>query len=142
MAFDFNIQNDLLWITVTGVFSDREARSLVPEAARMVQETGAERILIDYLKADMVFQTVGVYDVFTKTVPKEPSLYGIRTAAVFSPSEDANDVRFVENVAINYGLIYRAFTDIDAARAWLFEEHIPRHSQTKPPGEPGGGVGK
>ena len=124
MKLSYEIQGDLLLITVTGHYSPNESPILVQEAARLVDKHGLKYILNDFRNAKVKIAYGGIYEVNYELVQKYHSLRNqTRTAGVFSPDVGKEGLQFIENTAVNAGLNCRVFTDFSEAKKWLLKRN-------------------
>ncbi len=94
----------------------------VQELARVTRSSRCDRVLHDYRKAVLRLSTLLIH--------KIPQLY--QTAGLsflcrraLLVSRDLEDYQFYETTATNQGQIIQVFTEIEEARAWLFQKDSP-----------------
>jgi hypothetical protein len=118
MPSHIEVQDQMLVVTLTGrvVGSDVEAAQTM--AARVADERGLRKVLVDMRSAD---PRVGMMDIFDL----HAALFGrfslgTRHAVVFSPETyDPRNAKFGEDVAVNRGISVKTFTRIREATDWL-----------------------
>lgn len=111
----------LVAICYRGKLGLSEVREGAAEAARTAKKHACSRILIDSREVELALSTLEIYELpatLSKVVAEfQLDIHTLKRAVVVSRITD--DVRFLENVAVNRGNVAKVFLDMDAARAWL-----------------------
>jgi hypothetical protein len=105
----------ILEIILTGEATQNNAKKIQDEVISMIISSKASGLLVDVrgIKGRLGY-TEAYFRVrkYPSDVPKLP-------VAIVDLAENADYESFHETTAINAGLSYKWFTDIDEARAWL-----------------------
>lgn len=113
----------LVAICYRGKLGLSEVREGAAEAARTAKKHkhACSRILIDSREVELALSTLEIYELpatLSKVMAEfQLDIHTLKRAIVVSRITD--DVRFLENVAVNRGNVAKVFLDMDAARAWL-----------------------
>ena len=115
---DIDVNSGLCVIKVTGILKrPQDSHELLRIAGVAAKEHGCTHFLFDIREANIIANTIETFD-----AAADPEKHGFsrffRAAAVYPAISD--NLRFMENVAVNRGLFaLRIFDDIDDAREWL-----------------------
>jgi hypothetical protein len=102
-------------------------RAAIKEAGRRCRQTGCCGILADargHVGGIDILDLHQIGEMISREIPR-----GHRVAVVVSEARLEMD-RHLENVAVNRGVPFRLFTDIDAARTWLNSVSTGGENQT------------
>jgi hypothetical protein len=108
-------EKGILEVVITGQLTESDADKITEEVSTISKSSSAEGLLVDvrYLK-----HSIGFTKTYERVRNYPPHMYKIPFAMVDIPEN--NDFQsFHETTALNAGLQFKWFTDIDAARAWL-----------------------
>ncbi len=119
MKTDYVVTDHHLLLTIRGHFSVAETCAAVTESARLLTDHGLDRLLLDWRDDQVQFPSLGVYEVHSEHMPTQRFPSSVRMAAVTSPRVEREDRQFIEDTARNAGFVYKVFTDMDEAKAWL-----------------------
>lgn len=119
MPAEIKVRGDVVEITVAETWAREEAMRTQAEAARLLEELGLRRILVDCrcFPADAM-KTLDTFELTSSHAARFP--LGTRHAVVHRPDDqDATVVSFAQTVGANRGVNLQVFDDIERARAWL-----------------------
>jgi len=118
MPVDYEIKDQILHISVNGWWSSQIGHSVQAEAAKLCNDHGITRLLIDFRNAENLSSTIDIYEV-TKDHAR---VFGsdVKHAVVLRKDEKLKQsAEFFETVARNRGIIAESFTSISDAIQWL-----------------------
>jgi hypothetical protein len=117
----YNSELQILEVNILGDYFADEARQLILETIKMLEEHNCSRILVDARDSDMRLSTMEIFeapqnisDAFA--VSRVP-IKKIKRAVVVKAGKE--DPIFLENVVVNRGHRMKIFQDIDEAKDWL-----------------------
>lgn len=110
-----SVQNGILEIVFKGVITDEEFPTIENEVIETIKSTRTGKVLMDIREAKRRVGYAETYFIVRNFPPDRP----VSNIAVVDNAENADYGSFLENTAFNAGLIWKIFTDIDAARTWL-----------------------
>jgi hypothetical protein len=120
MPTSIEIENDILFISVTGECPLNELQSTQLKASTISKEQGIHRILVDLRQACLDLKTIQLFEINKSHVDLFP--LGTKHALIISQvTGNPGDEKFVENVAVNRGVLLKIFVDIENAMEWLEE---------------------
>jgi hypothetical protein len=118
MPTNYQVDGDILQVSITGDLSLVEAAAAQSNTARIANERGVRKVLVDLRGTSPSLSTVEYFEFassFVELFPRET-----RHGVVFDPETyPAEDAHFLETVARNRGAVLRMFSDLDEARDWL-----------------------
>lgn len=120
MGFDiqYNPEKHYLHVEATGDLTLAAARKYLEDVAQVLEETGANRILIDVHKGSM---RLSAMDLITlRRMVSESAESDCRRALVDQTGRSG--LEFFESITRSHGESMRAFTDLDKALAWLLSD--------------------
>jgi hypothetical protein len=110
-----SVNEGIFEFILTGEVTSSTTENLQKEIIAFITVRGAEKLLMDVRACKGSFEYAEAYNRVRKY---PPYLFRIKVAIVDVP--DRKDFKsFYETTAINVGLRFKWFYDIDAARAWL-----------------------
>jgi len=109
------VNDGILEVVLTGKLTNRNVDKIMNELIVLQKSINTNDELIDVRKLRGRFN-FSEADFFVKTIPS--GKHKMNTAFV-DTAENADYNSFYEIAALNAGLSFKTFTDIDAARAWL-----------------------
>ncbi len=111
---------ELIVVNAEGVLDLGASRRALRDLAASPERTEFYEVLMDLRDADCKLSTLDVYELAAAMAWPEPMLPTRRKVAVLvSEGEPFDLASFLELCAGNRGMRIRAFTDADAAAAWL-----------------------
>ena len=119
-SIKFEKKLDCICINVQGVLDLNVLRAMAAEVAGLVAQNSCRFVLNDMRQAML---SNGIYEVCK--MPQAARAQGLEQAtkrALVVP-ENAPEFNFLETVFVNKGHVVRLFTDLDAAKKWLFSEN-------------------
>ena len=124
MPTSFRTEKGILFITITGKHTLDDALEVRAEAAETVREQAVRKVVFDARIAEIDASTNDIFQCTSglgALFPRDAKL-----AVVFSPDTfSLEDAAFAETVAVNRGVLLRAFTQPEEARDWLLEKESP-----------------
>lgn len=118
VKYDENM--DCILVTIQGNLDLKVLRSVASEVSLLMGENDCKPVLNDMRKATL---SKGIMEVYRMPqVAKDQGIKPICKRAIVIP-KDAPEFHFLETVFVNQGHIVKFFTDIDAAKEWLFSEN-------------------
>ena len=110
------VYDDILEIIVTGDITDSDTRErLMQEIIYVEKSTNTKKQLLDVQKLKGRLETLEIYNFVRDYPPDRPRM---KVALVDIP-EYARTASFYETTALNAGLIFKWFSDINDATNWL-----------------------
>lgn len=100
-----------------GVLDLTASRQLLKDLVTELDTSGKYHVLVDTRGADVQLSTAEIYDLGV-AVGAEPAL-AREKVALLVPPEEKLDAGFLETVSVNRGAHLGAFTEFEAAIAWL-----------------------
>ncbi len=120
ISYSILVEGDLLYVEAAGQvenLAEIQGYSLaVIEAAR---KGGCKFILCDERKLFGSLHTLDAYEAAKFIADQAPN---VGRAAVVCGEAALGDRKFWETVAVNRGVSLRAFSDMEVAHAWLYED--------------------
>ena len=118
-TIDYDQEADIIMVAVEGELSLSLLQELAGEVSKIGKMEGCTHILNDLRKAKPTTSTIDIYD-----MPAMARKAGVTMACkrALLVIEETGDFHFLETVFMNQGHQVRMFTDLDAAKAWLFED--------------------
>jgi hypothetical protein len=116
-AFDISasVNEGILEIIITGVVTRYDVKMVMDRIVAFQNSAKTKNQLIDVRNLKGRFSITETYS-FVRTLPSDkPKM----NTAFVDIAENADYNSFHETTAINTGLSFKYFTDIDAARVWL-----------------------
>ncbi len=97
-----------------GVVSKEDIAESITKVRQLLNEKGINRILVDTTGQETMPDTIGIFDLFS-TFPRE-----FRLALLVQKSQaTAEDIRFLETVGVNRGILVQIFHEGEKALQWL-----------------------
>ena len=110
------VYDDILEIIVTGDITDSDTRKrLMQEIIYVEKSTNTKKQLLDVQKLKGRLETLEIYNFVRDYPPDRPRM----KIALLDTKEHAEAASFHETTALNAGLIFKWFTDINDAKTWL-----------------------
>ena len=118
-TIDYNQEDDCIMVKVVGELDLSMLGRMAGDVAKIVQKQGCRRILNDMRDAKPIKSTIDIYD-----MPEMARKSGVKQVCkrALVVLEATDDFHFLETVFINQGHQVKMFTDLDAAKAWLYED--------------------
>ena len=110
-----SFDDGILEITEAGEVKEKEVETLTNEVLSIIKASNVESVLVDVRTIKGRFGYTEAY-MRVKNFPAERATVNI--AIVYHP-ENAEYEKYQETIALNAGLSWKCFEDIDAARSWL-----------------------
>ncbi len=129
MDFTIELVKDqkIVFAVAKGEWDSTTDNSMIYKVMEMVDETGAQMVLLDIRGLSFNFPIVQVFE-RAKEMREQRRQFGkvsAKAAIVFTPEpKTEQDMKFFENAARNRGLPYRTFNDFENAMAWLTGESV------------------
>jgi hypothetical protein len=122
MRAEITIRGEIVEITAPETWPLEDAVQTQAEVARLLEERGLSRILVDCRRYKTT--QMNILDTYQLTSShREVFPPGTRHATVVAPEDKtAAPVLFADDVAVNRGIDFRTFDDLESARAWLLGE--------------------
>ena len=118
MSFSIEVEDNIVVVTLAGSRPLEDALASCQEAAQLASRKGITRVLADITETTSSVPTTEAYAVCSHLA--EVFDPGVRIALVYSPERvPAPNARFAETVAMNRGVMLRAFSEADVARKWI-----------------------
>jgi len=118
MPVEFRPENTILFVEAKGTFSARDMQGLRSESAKMAEQQGLSKLLVDIRQTEILTTMTDIFEFMVSLEEAFP--VETKHAVVYSPdTHDSSKARFGETVAANRSIPLRMFTDIDEARSWL-----------------------
>jgi hypothetical protein len=121
----YNAQNHILEGVFTGVVNRELLKQYSIDSKKVYLEHHCKLSLSDYRKAIFDLSIIDLYRLPQKHNDLLNSfgmnIFKLKRAAVFN-QEGAEMAKFFEDVAVNRGQQFKAFTDKDAAMEWLLSK--------------------
>lgn len=118
MRAEYEIRDAVLHAVITGDYSAAHARQNKANIARLINESGVRRGLIDLRGAMITQSTIDIYEINSSIdgdIPRD-----VRFAFVYSPATFTTELaEFAENVLVNAGHDARVCVDPDEALRWV-----------------------
>lgn len=118
----FNEVNNIIEIHSWGELTNSDLFHSQGEVERLHQENGTMKMLFDTKAVDLLPSPYALYEfVNSLLVAGKP---GVLRLALHTSFNLRDDIRFVETVAVNRGILARSFLDYSEALAWLNDVSI------------------
>jgi hypothetical protein len=111
----FSVNEGILEIILTGEFRSSSLEQIKNEVIAIEKSVNTKSELIDVRKIKGHPSVIEIYS-FARSFPSDRPR--MKTALV-DIAHNADLKLFLENTAFNAGMLFKCFTDIDAARKWL-----------------------
>ncbi len=115
-----SVNEGILEIIETGEVTESEVEKLTNEVIAIIKENVAMNVLVDVRGIKGRSGYVEAY-IHVRNYPLDRSRANI---AIVNLPENTDYEKYQETTALNAGLSWKCFTDIDAARAWLKSRQI------------------
>jgi hypothetical protein len=121
MTYDLKIEtkDDMLLVKATGTRSFDTILSMSQDILKACVEKDIKRVLIDVIGLEGRLGASDAFEVTDKYFPKIRNRSVITHCALVDLKEFESSYRFFENLAVNRGFVFRIFSDMDKAIAWL-----------------------
>ena len=117
-TYDTTLQ--VVEVVYAGETTDRDLRDSTSAFISLEKEKGVNRFLVDATEMKLAFSLADIYDLPTKQyVDQKADRQGCVAVILPNSRESKQAVRFYENVCRNRGWMVQAFSDREAAKAWL-----------------------
>ena len=116
---DFDEEQNFIIVAVTGSLDLPLLQQMANEVAKLIQETGARRVLNDLRNAKPTERTFEVYNMPQAAQKAGVSQFVKRAIVV---GDKGKDFHFLESVFINQGHQVCMFAEIEDAKKWLLGE--------------------
>lgn len=127
MEYIIHHKEDLNMVIATakGEWDSKTDDAMVHEIMEMVDSTKSKKTLLDIRELRFYHPVLQVFERAQVIKKQRQEFKNVsRKVAIVYPATDEKideNIKFFETVARNRGMPYRAFTDVDAAMAWLVE---------------------
>ncbi len=116
--------NDFIRTTATGVLDIASSKQAILDIAAQITQPGEYELLLDTRTAESVLSTNDLYQL-GEALSSHPALRRSRIA-ILGPALRAEDMGFLETVAVNRGVAIKVFTVFEQAISWLImQEKTP-----------------
>jgi hypothetical protein len=120
MSTNIEVKNDIICISVTGECPKDVLDSTQLMGAKISKKENILKILVDLREASLDLNTSQLFELNRSHHFLFP--VGTKHAVIISDKTGKpGDERFVENVAVNRGVMLKTFMDTDKAMEWLKE---------------------
>jgi hypothetical protein len=108
---------EFIQTTAMGALDFAASKQALLDIASLIRQPGEYEVLVDTREAEA---TLSISDLFQlgKALADHPSLRRSKIG-LLTPMSEADNARFLENVAQNRGVRIRAFTSFEQAMTWL-----------------------
>jgi len=118
IALEINLESkeDCVFLRLSGQYDLPRLVQLITEVGKLCRETGCRRILADargHVGEIAVMELHQIGELIAREIPR-----GSLVAVVVSEGRLTMD-RFLETVAVNRGVPFHLFTDLESANLWL-----------------------
>lgn len=121
----YDNQNGIIAGNITGEVNGQLLKEYSVETKNLCQQYNCHLILTDYRNASFSFSVVDIYRLPEKHNELLNSLglniHAVKRASVFNQNT-AEMAKFFEDVAVNRGQRFKAFSDKEKALEWLLNE--------------------
>jgi len=116
---EYKPETDCIVVRVEGELDLALLQRIAAEVSKIVERVGCKRILNDMRNAKPTKLTMDIYE-----MPGTAKQAGVHEACkrALVVTDETPDFHFLETVFRNQGHQVRMFTNLDDAKAWLFDE--------------------
>ena len=121
-SYEHHQQSDVVEVLFEGVIDTHDLKSLTTELIQMEKDKGVNRFLLDCttMELDASVSLIDVYNLPAKQYLEEEADRFAKVAVMHAESHNTDHaIDFYEMVCQNRGWLVEAFSDRDAALAWL-----------------------
>ena len=119
----YNLETHILEANIEGDYVVDEAKHLMLETLKMIEEYDCYRILIDVRNAEIKLSNWEMYSTSLKfsEAAMAADLLLLKTKRAIVVTEESKNAKYVETLFVKRGHRVKLFQDIDEAKKWLLQ---------------------
>ncbi len=123
-SYEFIIDQHYLLVRQQGVLAKDKIKLTLQQSKPLFEQHLIKKVLLDYRRADLSRMSLIELDDLAQELPRElPNCFIM--AITYDPTAEPKIYQHIKNVCSLCSVEIELFTDIGAAKKWLFQQPIP-----------------